>query len=147
MYLNTDLEVRSSKRLDVLIEALGDRVFVQHHARVGREWLLSLSHRDSGLDRSAERTIARWIELLRTLRGQARTALRDARAVASIGVDEGKAPHTTVRIEAGTTATLARLGVGIEVVVYGRSMQRRGKPTRVGTSRSTTAARSRRGVA
>lgn len=132
MYLNTDLEIRGRAPLDVLIAALGDRVLVSHHSRERGRSFACLMESRSGLDRAPKRTLARWLALLRPLRGAARRALRESRVTMSIGYDADEGAMTSVRLDAEDVAALARLGVEIEVVVYRPDRMRRVRVPRVG---------------
>ncbi len=124
MYRNVDLELRSRERLDSLVTALADRVLVLHHSRERRRSFLCLTVHGSGLDRLPGRTLRRWFELLRALRGEPRRLFRASRVLASIGYEADEAHSTAVVVEPADVAALARLGVGIEVVVYARDDRR-----------------------
>lgn len=126
-YLNTDLEVRGRLPLDELISALGDKVSVSHHSRTRGRSFAYLLDRRGGLDRSPRDTLARWIAILKPLRGEARRVLRSSEATLSLGY-EAKEASTSARVAPEDVAALARLGVGIEVVMYRYDrMKRAGK--------------------
>ncbi len=121
MYRNVDLEILSREPLDALVAALVDRVLVLHHSRERGRSVLHLDVNGSGLDRAPGRTLRRWFELLRTLRGEPRRLFRASRVVASIGLEADDASSTNVVVDAADVAALARLGAAIEVVVYRRA--------------------------
>jgi hypothetical protein len=123
VFLDVDLEVRSRERLDALIGALGERVVVSRHERSrGR----SLAYLLSGCsDPSPTPTLRWWVRWLTALRGEPRRILRASQITVSIGFDhEVGTTSTAVRVAPEDVAALARLGIGIEVVVN-RSVPRK----------------------
>ena len=121
MYLNVDLEIRGREPLDALITSLAKGlVVVSHHERTRGRSFAYLSGPGS-LDRRPSVTLRRWARLRGALRGEARRVFRASRVIASIGFDDDdERSAIEVVVAPEELATLAELGVGIEVIVYRR---------------------------
>ena len=117
--LNVDLEVRSRTNLGSLIQALGDRVVVLHHAKTGSSYLLSLELADQR-PRNADAIIRRLAALVTDLPPAAAQAWRGSRSrVFDIGIQAGtKAnPHHTALARA-TLESVAQLQASIVITTY-----------------------------
>jgi hypothetical protein len=121
-----------------LIAALGDDVIVSHHERTrGRSFAYMLT--GHGLDRTPAATLRYWARALRALRGEARRVFRASQVIMSIGLDDEQSTSaTTVRLAPEEVLVLARLGVGIEVVVYRAAALKRAATKRSRPQATTT---------
>lgn len=128
MYLNVDLEIRGRERLDALITALAKGlIVVSHHERTRGRSFACLSG-PGDFDGTPDVTLRRWARMLGALRGEPRRIFRASRVIASIGLeDDDGMTSTRVVVAPEQLASLARLGVGIEVVVYRRNKQSNAK--------------------
>lgn len=102
--------------LEPLLVALEPHVVVLFHTRAHGRSRASFSL--GGLFAEQNAALRRWVRVIGAVRGRARQVLRKSEVIASIGVEADAGHPTEVVIRPREVAALARLGVGIELVVY-----------------------------
>jgi hypothetical protein len=116
--LAVDVEVYSKTRLASLVEAFGDRVFVQFEGRDGSRYLAALGI--SAWQLTEDQDIRRFVSMVRRLPPQARRLWDGAQSrTFDIGVQAGAAPpSSSFKLSAATIAAVASLGGRIAVTTY-----------------------------
>ena len=133
-FLNVDVDVRSAKPLDPLVEALGDSVSLHY---IGRQSGVYWAHFAPYSPKSAEAAVRTLAHLIRRLPRPAQRLWAGARErVFDIGIQAGYRPHSAEHLlSADAVKEVARLGGTLKITVYaveegGASIKARGRPTK-----------------
>jgi hypothetical protein len=123
-YLNVDLDVIASYDLQPLATAFGKKVSILYVGPYRRRYLASLEV--SGVTRSAEKTVARFVSLVRALNPAARRLWKEATTrELDIGIQAG-AEVGPFRLTIGRAALRAAADIDARLVVtvYGSGVSR-----------------------
>jgi hypothetical protein len=132
-FLNVDVDVRSAKPLEPLVEALGDSVSLHY---IGRHGGAYWAHFAPYSPKSADAAVRTLAHLIRRLPGPARRLWAGARErVFDIGIQSGYRPHSAEHLlSADAVKEIAQLGGTLKITVYaveeGASIKARGRPTK-----------------
>ena len=129
-FLNVDLDIYSSKALDPLVAAFGDRVRVLFAGREGRRHSAHLELDRSGYGQSADTIIGGLVRLIRKLPRDASSLWREARVRRfDIGIQsELRPPSFELPLKAATLAAIASVQAGLVFTVYAPEIAGRPSP-------------------
>jgi hypothetical protein len=119
-FLNVDLEIRSAQSLQLLLDSLGDAVFVLHSDSTPDQSFASLELADNR-DTNADRTITQFCDLIQALPDAARQLWDTANTkIFDVGYQLESTDKSWVMSElaAATLDRLAKVGGRLRMTVY-----------------------------
>jgi len=131
-FLNVDVDVRSAKRLEPLVEALGGSVSLHY---IGRQGTTYWAHFAPYSPMSADAAVLEIARLIRRLPRPARRLWDGARErVFDIGIQGGYRPHSSEHLlSTEALEQVTQLGGTLKITIYGAdaggtSIKARGRP-------------------
>ncbi|HKY53248.1 MAG TPA: hypothetical protein VJM08_03030 [Anaerolineales bacterium] len=129
-FLAIDLEIVSSRRIDLLVPAFGEHVGVNRNEKIGKKTVLLLStgryvRYDDDIDKMINKLILSQVKLVQTLPKEARQQWDNATTrTFDIGIQAGKRPSAyEIRLASRTVSAVSAVGARVQITIYG-SLQR-----------------------
>jgi len=145
-FLNVDLDIFSKSRLEPLVAAFGDKLWVHY---VGREGSRYSAHLECGFPRDPNAGIKALVSLVRQLPTHARKLWKNAQVKDfNIGIQAGIKPHyCEFPLHLDTLDEIVNLGARVVITVYAAEpksidSQQRNDDTRSRTSKRSASTKS-----